>query len=216
MSEAKVYETQMEADGNSIFRLLSMSYWDFHNSFYPEFKICIEELGYFSSLQRAEDRIKGYAREGRELFGFIVDEKPIDPKPRKENSLSTRTYLGDGTLFCTEEDQANSGGRYQLFTSNQFQVGDFVEVCRRYDCGKEKLKVRLAVISEVRKFPGTLSNHNRSYVVLYGESERPKGFLLDPENYQIFPPRLPIPEILKTALRLNLKDSIEESRQYLE
>ena len=66
----------------------------------PGFDIFESETGIFESLAQAEKRIKKQAKvKHNDLYGFLVEEKPLGGIFLAGESLSRRRYLKDGTLW---------------------------------------------------------------------------------------------------------------------
>ncbi len=98
---------------------------------------------YSSSLAAAEEQIQEFVKSGTEdIYGFLIEERPLDFNCHSGDILSRRRYLKDGTLWQKREfsgvwGTGPSSGNYvagNLFYGRPsaaipFKVGDLVEVC---------------------------------------------------------------------------------------
>ena len=107
----------------------------------PGFQIYEREIVYCTTLADAEKRIKRYAKRKREdLYGFVVEEKPLDCACSGSDRLSVRRYLKNGKLwqkcevstvryfFGAEKTLGETGFYGREPETVPFKEGDIVEV----------------------------------------------------------------------------------------
>ena len=119
----------------TIFELIQISYYDFEKPKYPVFNVNRSHVGYFSTLEKAEQEMKKVSADNQKnTFGFLVNEYPIDFSTWYMKK-SQRSYLPDGSLWDENlvSEIIREDGWLEEFTGRpaekmRFNIGDFVEV----------------------------------------------------------------------------------------
>ena len=124
---------------NTIFKLIKIEYCD-EKPQYPEFEVNSKKLGYFSSLEKAEQAMKENIEQffnSETDFGYWINEHVID-KTVYCAAKSRRSYLPDGSFWdetmVTEIENENVD--LEIFSGRpvekiRFKAGDLVEVFSR-------------------------------------------------------------------------------------
>ena len=124
----------------SIFKLTHITYHEDKPPRYPVFKVNRTGQGYFSSLEKAEQKMKetiagdNYV-ELQQFFGFQIEEYPLDIDCYY-STKSRRSYLPDGSLWAENllSEIPDENG-LEAFLGRpvekiRFKIGDLVEVLR--------------------------------------------------------------------------------------
>ena len=125
---------------NTIFELVEIFFRD-KKPKYPEFEVRSRHVGYFSSLDIAEqalkERIVDFKKWKIKSFGFQINELPLD-KSTFSDAKSRRIYLPDGGLLdeTLVSEIPEEEGDFERFTGRpadkiRFNIGDLVEVLYR-------------------------------------------------------------------------------------
>jgi hypothetical protein len=119
----------------SIFELINLEYSTDKRPKYPEFDVCRVSVGYFSSLEKAEQQLHETKVQKYKFFGFLIKEYPLDVRSFHYSCISKRSYLPDGSLLdesIVSEIVKASGGLEEFFgrptNKVHFKIGDLVEV----------------------------------------------------------------------------------------
>jgi hypothetical protein len=106
---------------------------------YPDFEVHEHTIGYFSSLEKAEQSIKKYNDKHRypKKFGFRIDEYILDDYSYWVSRKSWRTYLSDGSFWDESIEPSmwyEDGKPWKEYFAGRpaekihFKKGDLVEV----------------------------------------------------------------------------------------
>ena len=124
----------------SIFKLTHITYREEKPPRYPVFKVSRVTQGYFSSLEKAEQKMKQFAAgeggwEPHQLFGFQIEEYLLDIDCYY-SAKSRRSYLPDGSLWAENllSEIPDENGLESFLgrpaEKIRFKIGDLVEVLR--------------------------------------------------------------------------------------
>ena len=124
----------------SIFKLIQITYREDKPPRYPVFKVSRTGQGYFSSLAKAEQRMKQFAAgegcwEPHLLFGFQIEEYLLD-NDCYYSTKSRRSFLPDGSLWAENllSEIPDENGLEEFLgcpaDKIRFKTGDLVEVLR--------------------------------------------------------------------------------------
>jgi hypothetical protein len=195
----------------SIFQLTQISYSDYSTPKYPSFEVERFNVGYFSSLAKAEQEMKKLVKEDpKYIFGFLVNEYPLDCRSWNY-AKSRRNYLSDGALWDESlVSEIEKDGVFEEFLGRpankmRFNIGDFVEVlygntveleivanqpCTPESCDKMKKRSEAMGYSCFR-----LDSSDDSYYTLDQTGEH-----AHPNAVTLFPARLRVSNKLKMKL----------------
>ncbi len=197
--------TQPDEKLKTFFSLAAYSYYDGSDvAQYPQFIISKDQIGYYTSLEKAEEQLKAYEIRSDHLYCFVVKEKALN-QMEMTRSLSVRTYLADKTPFGLQTSDSNFSGKSKVY-NNKFQVGDIVEVCGG-GLDEQEIPVHLGIVMSVPGSPGYSGCKTTCYEVLYGEDEL-DGFFRQKSEIALFPPSMKVPVLLGKVLRYELKETL--------
>ena len=206
----------------SIFKLTLIQY-DEDKPKYPKFGVFRLPIGYYSSLEKAEEAMKKCITDkhimdicDRPLFGFIIKEYAFDT-PSYWYAKNRKNYLPDGTLL--DESPVHEDSRLEEFLGRQeekvrFQKGDLVEVLAGdrvtleivYEIPwlpEEVHKKKKRSEEEFKDFTFRLDQSDDSYITI---SHLPHDHS-HPNPVDLFPVRLPVTENLKKKLKILLNEN---------
>ena len=199
---------------NTIFKLIEIEYCD-KKPQYPLFGVSKSTLGYFFSLEKAEQAMKNNIEEndnGRQntSFGFLIEEYALDV-PSYWQAKSRRSYLSDGTLWAEnllDEDpllESDDPAREFLgrpAEKRRFQKGDLVETLNG-------TQVTLEIVTEEPDTPEEVSEQRENdkenflhhdYSDDYYRTINHNGKQSYSNVIYVFPPRIPVGEVLQKKL----------------
>lgn len=207
---------------NTIYKLTEIEYCTDDNPQYPEFDVYRTIVGYFSSLEKAEQimneekRIKSRNPEYK-FFGFLIEEYALDIVGYNRTE-SRRTYLPDGSLLDESllsetliDDNYELGEFLGRPTDKvRFEVGDLVEVL--YDD-----TVSLEIVGDLPISPERLQylkeksrkKYNREFYMDFTDdcyyTLDKDGEHSHPEAINLFPIRFEVSKELKEKLVVHSK-----------
>ena len=182
----------------SIFKLIEIEYRD-DNPQYPLFEVFRNTIGYFTSLEKAEQVMKEYTEE--DCFGFLIEEYIID-QPSLWWAKSRRNYLPDGSFLdenlLSEMPQDETQFRGRPPEKLRFSNGDLVEVLWND-------VVSLEIVTSTPCSPEKISEMQNPKLDFTDDSYSTIGKCGDnhsqPIAVNVFPPRFPVSDILRRQLR---------------
>ena len=213
---------------NTIFKLIEIKYCD-ENPQYPEFEVYGETIGYFSSLDKAADKMNGHLRNksGAHMrFACFIKEYALDNEWILPTE-SRRSYLPDGSpwdenlLSQTPKDDytAETFPNSEHFLGRpankvHFQKGDIVEVLL-YDA-----TVSLEIVTHVPLSPEKVDAKRKenSSFELFSENDcyrtlSHEGNPSCPEAVYLFPPRFPVSDELREKLEGHLSEDRKNTQK---
>ena len=184
----------------SIFELTAISYRD-EKPKYPEFKVSNRHVGYFTSLDNAEQAMRKHIEEWHDTprFGYLIHEFPLD-KSAYHDAESRRSYLPDGELLhetLVSEISDEETGDLKPFPGRpadkaRFKIGELVEVLYGERVSLEIVGNLPNTPKEVRRCEDYIDD---AYYTLdqYGEHSHPA-------SVSLFPARLKVSKALRKKL----------------
>lgn len=207
---------------------------DYRNK--PGFNICGTDAGYFETLAEAEAHIGQIAAQGyRDLYGFVVSERPLGHHTSGMRDISTRRYLKDGTLWqeCTTSGVSHCDGKDMELGDTRFygrdpgtipfKEGDIVEVA-----SDEFVELAIVWITPPTReqiwpiwdtlrgplgdnipysYPDILDDHYVVAILTPLEADIFRIYTDQPQTVDVLPPSLPVPKRLAAKLRQALKQT---------
>ena len=203
---------------NTIFKLIEIEYCTDDNPQYPEFDVYRTVVGYFSSLEKAEQIMnKEKHNKSRnpeyKFFGFLIEEYALDITGY-DRTESRRSYLPDGSLLdVTLMSETLIDENYELaeFLGRptdkvRFQVGDLVEVLYGNTVSLE-IVGNLPITPEYVQFLKEKSRKKHNHDFFHLDFTDDSYYTLDqdgehshPEAINLFPVRFEVSEELKKKL----------------
>ena len=157
----------------------------------PGFLVFEIGTAYYQTLAEAEKKIQKIAKlDNTDLYGFFVEEKPLDRMVSPSGFISARRYLKDGK-YCPPP---------------RFKKGDIVEFMMEDS-------VNLGIVWESPASLEDLASDRSSagdetYALVYyevGENGRVTNNFIHRDSVNVLPPSLPVPKKFAAELRRQLK-----------
>ena len=205
------------AKKKTFFKLIEIEYCTDDNPQYPEFDVYRTVVGYFSSLEKAEQtmnqqkHIKSKKPEYK-FFGFLIEEYALDITGY-DRAESRRSYLPDGSLLDeTLMSETLIDENYELVDFSgrpadkvRFKVGDLVEVLYG-DTVSLEIVGKLPYTPERVQFmkENVRKKYNREFYLDFTDdcyyTLDQDGEHSHPEAINLFPVRFEVSEELKEKL----------------
>lgn len=176
---------------------------------------------YYETLAEAETYMKKHSETyGDDLYGFVIEEKPLNYANDPTDNISVRRYLKNGDLWQKSEissitehfDAEQSIGETRFYGRDPktiaFNVGDIVEIVDKYSAYLAIIKKLPPTIDQVKEkceqdknlFPDRLQDKYCIEICWADKDGKKKLSTQYKTTVDVLPPSLPVPQNLEAEL----------------